>query len=89
MPDAQTIPLDAQVACVKRELALRKGVYANKVANTPDAKKQKVYDACAAEYRAMQAVLGTLEALQFHLDTHGPDDDMNGGDAVDLLNSLR
>lgn len=51
--------LNQQIACVKRELNLRRQVYPNLVRN------KKMRDADANhEILAMSAVLGTLEALK-------------------------
>jgi len=53
------IPLEVQVACAKRELALRRNVYPRMVAG----KRMNVFKA-EEEIAAMQAIVQTLEALQ-------------------------
>lgn len=53
------VPLDRQIACVKRELALRRTVYAKRVQEG----KMSAEEA-RAEYDAMSAVLGTLGLVE-------------------------
>lgn len=57
-PDTLLIPIDVQIACVRRELRQRKSVYPRLVqqGRMPEAK-------AARELRAMQAVLATLMAV--------------------------
>jgi hypothetical protein len=55
---ADPIPLDRQVACAKRELALRKRVYPTWV----NAKRMNEFKA-EEEIAAMAAIVATLEGL--------------------------
>lgn len=59
MPSMQPLPLREQIACVKRELAIRSNVYARQIA------RGQVNPAVAAtELQRMQSVLRTLEQLE-------------------------
>lgn len=69
MSDTPNVPLADQIACVARELAMRKAVYSRKVTraeavNTPPERLAKIKAECRAEYDAMAAVLDTLTRLQ-------------------------
>jgi hypothetical protein len=55
---AESVPLDKQVACAKRELALRKRVYPTWVT----AKRMNQFKA-EEEIAAMAAIVATLEGL--------------------------
>lgn len=54
----QAVPIQVQIACVKREIAMRKRMYPTWVA----AKRMNVFKA-EDEISEMQAVLATLESL--------------------------
>lgn len=55
----EAVPLDKQIACAKRELAMRKRVYPSWVT----AKRMTVFKA-EDEIDAMAAIVETLEGLQ-------------------------
>lgn len=54
-----TVPLKAQIACVIRELALRRTMYPRWIEQ-----RRMKSEAAAKEMAAMQAVLATLTALE-------------------------
>jgi hypothetical protein len=54
-----SIPLDKQIACVAREIAMRKSWYPRQV----EAGRMK-QEACDHQIAAMEAVLETLKSLQ-------------------------
>jgi hypothetical protein len=54
-----SIPIDAQVACIERELRYRRRVYARRVEAQKMKKEQMDY-----ELAVMGAVLATLESIQ-------------------------
>lgn len=59
VPSMQPLPLREQIACVKRELAIRGNVYPRQIA------RNQVHPATAAvELQRMQSVLRTLEQLE-------------------------
>jgi hypothetical protein len=57
-PDAP-IPLEAQIACVEREIVMRRRVYPEWIA-----KRRMTGERAQAEIRAMSAVLKTLRELR-------------------------
>ena len=58
-PKPEPVPLDKQIACAKRELALRRRVYPTWIT----AKRMTAFKA-EDEIAAMAAIVATLEGLQ-------------------------
>ncbi len=58
MPESPPVPLDVQIACVKRELHLRASVYPRRIAQGRMTQRK-----ATEEMQAMEAVLVTLQGL--------------------------
>lgn len=58
-PPPQLVPIDAQIACVRREIEMRKIVYGRRVVE-----KRMTQKTADSELAAMHAVLRTLESIE-------------------------